>query len=105
MGEPELAARQLGTAVVGVEDGRNRFPAAYVLDVARLYRLAVEKAEPNAKYHAVAEEGVAICAEIGSALRGSVHGVNVIPPPTRFELGLALLGCSSPSDVTRAHVR
>jgi nucleoside-diphosphate-sugar epimerase len=41
-----------------VGDGLNRWPAAHVLDVARLYRLAVEKAEPNAKYHAVAEEGV-----------------------------------------------
>ena len=41
-----------------VGDGRNRWPAANVLDVARLYRLAIEKAEPHAKYHAVAEEGV-----------------------------------------------
>ncbi|HEY0223680.1 MAG TPA: SDR family oxidoreductase [Pseudolabrys sp.] len=41
-----------------IGDGRNRWPAAYVLDVARLYRLAIERAEPNAKYHAVAEEGV-----------------------------------------------
>ncbi len=39
-------------------EGLNRWPAAYVLDVASLYRLAIEKAEPNAKYHAVAEEGV-----------------------------------------------
>src|SRR6185503_4369686 len=30
------------------------------LDVARLYRLAFEKAEPGARYHAVAEEGVAL---------------------------------------------
>jgi nucleoside-diphosphate-sugar epimerase len=43
-----------------VGDGLNRWPAAYVLDVARLYRLAIEKAEPNAKYHAVAEEGVSM---------------------------------------------
>jgi nucleoside-diphosphate-sugar epimerase len=43
-----------------VGDGSNRWPAAYVLDVARLYRLAIEKAEPSAKYHAVAEEGVAM---------------------------------------------
>jgi nucleoside-diphosphate-sugar epimerase len=43
-----------------VGDGLNRWPAAYVADVARLYRLAIEKAEPNAKYHAVAEEGVPI---------------------------------------------
>ena len=43
-----------------VGDGQNRWPAAHVLDVARLYRLAIERAEPNAKYHAVAEEGVSI---------------------------------------------
>ncbi|MGF6306771.1 nucleoside-diphosphate-sugar epimerase [Bradyrhizobium sp. i1.8.4] len=41
-----------------VGDGQNRWPAAHVLDVARLYRLAIEQAEPNARYHAVAEEGV-----------------------------------------------
>jgi nucleoside-diphosphate-sugar epimerase len=41
-----------------VGEGRNRWPSAHVLDVGRLYRLAIEKAEPNAKYHAVAEEGV-----------------------------------------------
>ena len=28
--------------------------------MARLYRLAIEKAEPNATYHAVAEEGVSM---------------------------------------------
>jgi nucleoside-diphosphate-sugar epimerase len=41
-----------------IGEGRNRWPSAHVVDVARLYRLAIEKAEPNAKYHAVAEEGV-----------------------------------------------
>ncbi len=41
-----------------VGDGQVNWPAAHVLDVARLYRLAVERAEPNAKYHAVAEEGI-----------------------------------------------
>jgi len=49
--------RQKGVCTY-VGDGLNRWPAAYVLDVARLYRLAIEKAEPNAKYHAVAEEGI-----------------------------------------------
>jgi nucleoside-diphosphate-sugar epimerase len=43
-----------------VGDGLITWPAAHVLDVARLYRLAFERAEPNAKYHAVAEEGVAM---------------------------------------------
>lgn len=50
-----------------VDDGLNRWPAAHVLDVARLFRLAVEKAAPGAKYHAVAEEGVAM-REIAEAL-------------------------------------
>ena len=45
---------------VYIGDGQNRWPAAHRLDVARLYRLAVERAEPNAKYHAVAEEGIAM---------------------------------------------
>lgn len=50
-------AREKGVfAYVG--DGANRWPAAHVLDVARLYRLAVETAAPDAVYHAVAEEGV-----------------------------------------------
>jgi nucleoside-diphosphate-sugar epimerase len=52
-------AREKGfCAYVG--DGHNRWPAAHVLDVARLYRLATEKAEPGAIYHAVAEEGVSM---------------------------------------------
>ncbi|WP_208510498.1 SDR family oxidoreductase [Variovorax paradoxus] len=50
-----------------VGDGLNRWPAAHVLDVARLFRLALEKAAPGAKYHAVAEEGVAM-REIAEAL-------------------------------------
>jgi nucleoside-diphosphate-sugar epimerase len=50
-------AREKGVCAY-VGDGRNRWPAAHVLDAARLYRLAIEKAEPGAKYHAVAEEGV-----------------------------------------------
>ncbi|HEX9170497.1 MAG TPA: SDR family oxidoreductase [Roseiarcus sp.] len=50
-------AREKGVfAYVG--DGENRWPAAHVSDVARLYRLAIEKAERNAVYNAVAEEGV-----------------------------------------------
>lgn len=50
-------AREKGIfAYIG--DGQNRWPAAHVSDVACLYRLALEKAERGAKYHAVAEEGI-----------------------------------------------
>ena len=41
-----------------VGDGSNRWSGAHRLDVARLYRLAVEKGTAGASYHAVADEGV-----------------------------------------------
>src|ERR1700731_263748 len=52
-------AREKGASVY-VGDGLNRWAAAHVLDVARLYRLALEKASAGARYHAVAEEGVTL---------------------------------------------
>lgn len=52
-------AREKG-AYAYVGDGSNRWPAAHVLDVARLYRLALETSTPGARYHAVAEEGVSM---------------------------------------------
>lgn len=53
-----VALEKKVSAYVG--DGRNRWPASHVLDTARLYRLAIEKPERGARYHAVAEEGVAV---------------------------------------------
>jgi nucleoside-diphosphate-sugar epimerase len=52
-------AREKGVAAY-VGDGLNRWPAAHRFDTARLYRLALEKAEAGDKYHAVAEEGVTV---------------------------------------------
>jgi nucleoside-diphosphate-sugar epimerase len=52
-------ARQKGVSAY-LGDGGNRWPAAYVLDVARLYRLALEKGKAGARYNAVAEEGIAL---------------------------------------------
>lgn len=57
---PAIAMYREKGACVYIGDGHNRWPAAHVLDVARLYRLALERAEPSAKYHAVAEDGVAM---------------------------------------------
>ncbi|MCM0084335.1 SDR family oxidoreductase [Geomonas sp. Red32] len=51
-----IAKEKVVSAYVG--EGGNRWSAAHVLDVARLYRLALEKHQPGARYHAVAEEGV-----------------------------------------------
>ncbi|WGR68399.1 MULTISPECIES: SDR family oxidoreductase [unclassified Bradyrhizobium] len=52
----EVARAKGVSAYVG--DGANRWPAAHVSDVARLYRLALEQHEAGARYHAVAQEGV-----------------------------------------------
>jgi len=57
---PAIAMFRDKGACAYVGAGHNRWPAAHFLDVARLYRLAIEKAEPGAKYHAVAEEGVSM---------------------------------------------
>ena len=59
-------ARQKGVCAY-VGNGENRWPAGHLSDVARLYRLAVERAAPGARYHAVAEEGVSAL-EITEAL-------------------------------------
>ena len=63
-------ARQKGLAAY-VGDGANRWPAAHVSDVGRLYRLALEKAAPGVALHAVGEAGVpnkAIAEVIGAGL-------------------------------------
>lgn len=57
---PAIAMYRQHGVCAYVGEGRNRWPAAHVSDVARLYRLAIEKAAPNAKYHAVGEEGVPV---------------------------------------------
>jgi nucleoside-diphosphate-sugar epimerase len=56
-----------------VGDGQNRWPAAHVSDVARLYRLALEKGSAGARYQAIAEEGVAL-KDIATAIG---RGLNV----------------------------
>jgi nucleoside-diphosphate-sugar epimerase len=81
-----VAREKRVSAYIG--DGGNRWPAAHVSDVARLYRLAFEKAEPGAIYHAVDEEGVsmkAIAEALGRGLK--VPLVSIKPEEAEAHFG------------------
>jgi nucleoside-diphosphate-sugar epimerase len=79
-------AREKGfSAYVGA--GENHWPAAHVLDVARLYRLALEKTNGYTRYHAVAEEGVRLreMAEVvGKGLKVPVRSLPASEAPAHF---------------------
>jgi nucleoside-diphosphate-sugar epimerase len=84
---PAIAIYREKGACAYVGDGLNRWPAAHYLDVARLYRLAIERAEPNAKYHAVAEEGItvrAIAETLGRRLSLPVKSITTEEAPAFF---------------------
>ncbi|MBR8122896.1 SDR family oxidoreductase [Burkholderia multivorans] len=79
-------AREKGVSAY-VGEGRNRWAAAHISDVARLYRLALEKNEAGAKYHAVAEEGIPmrdIAEAIGRALKVPVASLSAEEAPAHF---------------------
>lgn len=80
-------AREKGVAAY-VGEGRNRFPAGHLLDVALLYRLAVERAAPGARYNAVGEEGIetrAIAEALGRGLKLPV--VSIAPEKAAEHFG------------------
>ena len=54
----EVARAKGVSAYIGAGD--NRWPAAHVLDVAKLYRLAIEQCKPGTRYNAVTEEGIGV---------------------------------------------
>jgi nucleoside-diphosphate-sugar epimerase len=79
-------AREKGSAAY-IGEGLNRWPAAHVLDVARLYRLALEKHEAGSRYNAVAEEGVSmreIAEVIGRGLKVPVVSLSKDEAPAHF---------------------
>jgi nucleoside-diphosphate-sugar epimerase len=93
-----------GKGVVAyVGEGLNRWPAAPVLDVARLYALAIERTTPGARYHAVAEEGIPardIAEVVGAGLGLPVVSLTPEEAPAHFGwlamfMGLDMLASSA----------
>jgi nucleoside-diphosphate-sugar epimerase len=79
-------AREKGVSAY-VGDGKNRWSAAHVLDVAHLYKLALDKHEAGSRYHAVAEEGVSmreIAEVIGRGLKVPVVSLSAEEAPAHF---------------------
>jgi nucleoside-diphosphate-sugar epimerase len=80
-------ARQKGVSAY-IGDGSNRWPAAHVSAVAQLYRLAMEKAERGAIYHAVDEEGVPMKAVAEAHGRGlKIPVVSIKPEEAESHFG------------------
>lgn len=98
-------ARQYGR-VAYVGEGNNRLPAAHVSDVVRLYRLALERGQAGARYHAVAEEGVAIrdiAEAIGAGLKMPVESITPEEAPQYFGVlaNLVTIDLAASSTLTR----
>jgi nucleoside-diphosphate-sugar epimerase len=93
------AARKQGSSVY-IGDGANRWPAVHVRDAARLFRLALEKGEPGAKYHGVDETGVPfrdIASKIAAKLQ--IHTSSCPTPKSAKHLGFLsnFVGLDNPS--------
>ncbi len=92
-------AREKGVSAF-VGDGLNHWPAVHILDAARLYRLALEKHEAGSRYHAVAEEGIAvrdIAEVIGRGLKVPVVSLSPEEAPAHFGWLGAFMGFDMPA--------
>jgi len=84
---PYIAMAREKGVVAYVEDGENRWSAGHVDDVAKVYVLALERAEPGARYHAVAEEGVsarAIAEAVATGLKLPAVSLSKAEAATHF---------------------
>jgi nucleoside-diphosphate-sugar epimerase len=102
----QLAREKGVSAYIG--DGLNRWPAAHVLDVARLYRLALENHEAGSRYNAVAEEGVSmreIAEVIGRGLKLPVVSLSPVEAPTHFGWLAMFAGFDMPASSAQTRQR
>ncbi|MBL4675698.1 MAG: SDR family oxidoreductase [Mucilaginibacter sp.] len=98
-------ARDKGVSAY-IGEGNNRWNAVHRLDAARLFRLALENAEPTARYHGVAEEAISfksIAEAIGKEL--NLPAVSISPEAAAEHFGwfahMAAIDCPTSSEWTR----
>jgi nucleoside-diphosphate-sugar epimerase len=87
-----------------VGDGQNRWPAVHRQDVARLFRLALEKGVAGARYHGVAEEGIpfrSIAEVIGRQLSIPVGSVSAKEAAKHFSWFGDFVATDNPACSTR----
>jgi nucleoside-diphosphate-sugar epimerase len=96
-------AREKGVSAY-VGDGLNRWAAVHLLDAARVYRLALEKHEAGARYHAVAEEGVS-ARDIAEAIGRGLNVPVVSKSPGEAAAHFAWLGMFAGRDLTGSSVQ
>jgi len=93
------AARKKGVSPY-IGDGANRWPAVHVADAARLFRLALERGEPGAKFHGVDEVGVAfrdIASLIAARLKIPAVGIPAAKAAKHFGMISPFVGLDNPT--------
>ncbi|MFM0186146.1 SDR family oxidoreductase [Paraburkholderia nemoris] len=100
-------AREKGVSAF-VGEGRNRWPAGHLSDVARLYRLAVEKRQQGARYHAVGEEGISsreIAEALGRGLNLPVVSISPDEAASHFGWMAMFVGLDMPASSVQTQAR
>ena len=100
-------AREKGVCAF-VGEGRNRWPAGHLSDVARLYRLAVEKRQQGARYHAVGEEGISsreIAEALGRGLNLPVVSISPDEAASHFGWMAMFVGLDMPASSVQTRAR
>ncbi|HEV3427309.1 MAG TPA: SDR family oxidoreductase [Paraburkholderia sp.] len=105
---PLIAIAKEKGAVAYVGEGRNRWPAGHLSDVVRLYRLAIEKAQAGARYHAVGEEGVSsrdIAESLGRGLELPVVSIGAEQAQAQFGWMALFVGMDMPASSALTQAR